>query len=210
MDIVYATKNEWMDQTFSFAGAKGTCDSNAIIKCGTTNAIQFNSKEECDRYNKDSCEPFGCGQFFGAECKKKFSNKLSQLSEKVKRDLNGTDFKDKLSKYTGFDIKETGAMLNATSLKSLAICTAARSNYTEFGDPSLITCDDYKNATCKINDYTYAGPNEGFCHNSTDGSSTYYPTWSPTGDHSVTPTYSPTYTPTGSVCYYTGDQRDNS
>jgi hypothetical protein len=217
IDIVYATKNEWMNAN-SFAGATGGCSTNDQTKCETANAA---TNPPC-KDNKDWCKQANCQQSFKQVCGKR--RQLRQLSKKVKTDLNGTDFEKTLSKYTGFDIKAAGAIVDATSLKSIAICTAARYDYKEISDPGdswYIDCKDYKNASCQVNDYTYSGPKTGFCGNSTEGNTydneTYIPTWSPT----FSPTYSPptssnapTYSPSSiaptSVCYYTGDQRDNS
>jgi hypothetical protein len=224
-----------MSDLQSFAGAKGGCSGRDQIRCEGAN-----SANDCSKGTKDYCKENNCEQSFAGVCGKR--RQLRQLSKKVKTDLNGTDFSETLSKYTGFDIIEAGviledkkAPLNSTSLKSIAICTIARYNYTQQegkpGDPWFIDCKDYQNASCQFNDYTYLGSKEGFCGDSTEGhtydNETSIPTWSPTfsptyspptssnAPSTIIPTYFPTSSPTydnapTSVCYKTGDQRDNS
>jgi hypothetical protein len=107
------------------------------------------SDEACIE-KKNYCEKAGCQKLFTAKCNNdaKTNETIEQFYELDQQDrkdnLTGTDFSRMLAKYTGYRIKAAGAILGATSLESIAICTAARLNYTEYWkDPRYIECDDY-------------------------------------------------------------------
>lgn len=217
IDLVYATKKEWMDEmnSYSLAGTQKTCDSKTQQQCTSADTMNCNANRECAN-QKNYCKSKGCSK-----------RRLRQLSQIEANNLTGTDFNDMLAKYTKFNIKSTGAILDATDLESIAICTAGRYNYTEIGDPWYIDCNDYENAQCNINDYTYEKPKEGFCRTTGSPTSSHSPstatkpptsspsptwnypdwTWSPT--HTPWPTWhpttsmSPSTTTKAPVCYLT-------
>jgi hypothetical protein len=178
--------------------------------CTSTDAPNNVANDECIGH-RNFCEEVGCLEFFTRDCqgnpiveqfyeRNQTIEQFYELDQQDRKDnLTGTDFSRMLAKYTGYRIKAAGAILGATSLKSIAICTAARLNYTEYWkDPWYINCNDYNSSQCNINDYTEVKPKEGFCRTSK-------PTNDTTND-TAWPTYSPTSSnaPTEQACYYTG------
>lgn len=126
----------------------------------------------------------------------------------IEGNLSGTELPDAIRNFTDFDVVSTGAILDAKNLTSIAICTASRYNYTKHPNAYDISCEDYDNAQCKINDYlTVQANRKNFCpaptaspQPSLSPSPTWkwdwkYPTWNPYPTGSPTSSYQPTQSP---------------
>lgn len=233
VDFVYASKLAWLNESYSLTAAQ-TCGKNKQQECCSTDSFNGLSKEE-RRGIKQSCKEKNCNKC--PKNKRRVRRQMSvvgrALTDESLHAENWTDIdlNSILVNYTGLDPIATGAVLDATDLESLAICSASHYNYTEYGGRYYITCEDYENATCHVNDYSYE---QGICYDdiptwspstafptqpptvTASPSTSPYPTWSPTTSGTLPswmfptnfPTIlntEPTESPTAS-CYYTGYQ----
>lgn len=205
IDLVYAYKEDWLDEVFNatdglFSSAENqNCDQRLLSQCCLVN--QMNGVEKANM--RDYCKEKGCKRKFcnkqnrpTKKPTKKPTKNLDQDPNQSKTDTNielasigdnltETELFDAIKMHTRLDAVSSGAILNITDLKSIAICSASHHNYTEYYGGWYIDCEDFDNAQCDINDYMRVQANrENFCHG--------HHTWSPT---SPFPTWSPTSSP---------------
>jgi hypothetical protein len=223
IDFVYATKKSWLNETFSetgysLLGAKESCGQKKQQECCSVDAMNFITEEE-KKAIKKSCKDAGCNKCSTGKrrTRRRLEHQINRELKLIEGNLTGTELLDAIKKYTDLDAVSTGAILDATNLTSIAICTASRHNYTEYYGGYYIKCEDYDNAQCEINDYLMVQANrENFCREPPSptasprpSSSTYptykwtpfpawapYPTWKPTSSRQPTQSPYPTPNPT--------------
>jgi hypothetical protein len=162
MDLVFVTQKAWFDQTISAsfnAARRLVCSQSGQQECCSADAINGVRSKADKREKKQYCTSNGC-----CKCPSNKKGRVRQLLDHnrnvdfvnerilIEEDLFGTDFNDILVRYTDLDPIESGAVLDATSVEDVAVCRGNNYNATENGSPTL-TCGEYKEAECKINDY---------------------------------------------------------
>ena len=210
MDLVFASHKEFNPSSRFLTGRRRLeCNTEGLQECCSADSINDSMSQDEKKKIKKYCKSIGCPV---NECpnkkkgkKKKNKNKQSILLNEtlrflIEKDLLGTDFNDALNDYTDLKPVVSGAVLDATGLEELALCRANNYNIEENDEP-IITCEEYEESDCEINDYLIVEGNETESFSPTFSPTTLSPTMAPTiaqfseASNRILLTSSPSYPP---------------
>jgi hypothetical protein len=148
VDFVFVTEKSWYyydDGTSQRRLGKPGKNPKQEQLHGNVNAVNYKGKRGQEvKYRKwyGSKDRRSMRPLRGANC----------FQSSLQRNFANVDFNDIIGRYTDRSPVEIGAVLNATSLKDLAVCRANNYNVFESESP-LRGCREYNEFQCDLNDY---------------------------------------------------------